>query len=940
MWKKFFQLALVAAIFAQTCRCQSSDGFKTWNKFAKQDARARDEFHYGEFPDDFKWGASTAAYQIEGAWDRDGKGESIWDRFTHNASCRALHGENGDDACKSYDMFDKDLELIKELGLDTYRFSIAWSRIFPTGRKESGPIPEAVDYYNYVIDSLIANDVTPLITLYHWDLPQMLMDDFNGFLDEEIQEHFVDYAEFCFQTFGDRVRHWFTFNEPYVHCTLGYGVASAAPGLLRPRDGPYICGHNMILCHAKAHKRYHELYPDRQVSVNGSVPEGVSITFNTNYYEPRDPYNQTDYEAALRHITASLGWFAHPIFVNGDYPQLMKDQVASHSNESDPAIFPRLPEFTEEEKQLINGSADFFCVQTYTTRFSGPIEFFEDFGFFFADPDAQPYCDERWEQAPGSTWLYAVPWGLRRLLNLIKDEYGNPDVWITENGFEDNPVEEDFRRINYFKSHLNEVLKAINLDGVKVRGYSAWSLIDNFEWASGYDPKFGIYYVDLLDDERTRYKKRSADWYRELIAANSFTQSEEEKFYNGFFDKSFVWGVETSAYQVEGAWDADGKGESIWDDFTRRATVSGKEGADSYNKMMEDIYILKELRVHKYSFTISWSRVLPNGDMSSINEVGIKYYNDLIDALWEAGIEPIVTLYHWDMPLALQNKYGGWKDDQIIADFTAYAELCFERFGDRVKLWMTLRAPITEAVNGYDTGIFPPQEMGAGETAYIAVHNMILAHASVWNLYNDEFRPTQQGKITVSLSSDYGQAYDTNRKTDVDAAERFMQWSLGWFMEPLVSGDYPKVMREMIAEKSADQGFSESRLPTFTAEQMESIKGTVDFVAISHYNTWYIAQSDIYGNGTAPSVGILCPNETAPIVEPAPPSVEGDGDYAKFYDWTWQKTGNDDVRVVPWGIRRLLKWIKFFFHNTSMTNTFSTCFCQVLRLDVAENRKR
>jgi len=562
MWKKFFQLALVAAIFAQTCRCQSSDGFKTWNKFAKQDARARDEFHYGEFPDDFKWGASTAAYQIEGAWDRDGKGESIWDRFTHNASCRALHGENGDDACKSYDMFDKDLELIKELGLDTYRFSIAWSRIFPTGRKESGPIPEAVDYYNYVIDSLIANDVTPLITLYHWDLPQMLMDDFNGFLDEEIQEHFVDYAEFCFQTFGDRVRHWFTFNEPYVHCTLGYGVASAAPGLLRPRDGPYICGHNMILCHAKAHKRYHELYPDRQVSVNGSVPEGVSITFNTNYYEPRDPYNQTDYEAALRHITASLGWFAHPIFVNGDYPQLMKDQVASHSNESDPAIFPRLPEFTEEEKQLINGSADFFCVQTYTTRFSGPIEFFEDFGFFFADPDAQPYCDERWEQAPGSTWLYAVPWGLRRLLNLIKDEYGNPDVWITENGFEDNPVEEDFRRINYFKSHLNEVLKAINLDGVKVRGYSAWSLIDNFEWASGYDPKFGIYYVDLLDDERTRYKKRSADWYRELIAANSFTQSEEEKFYNGFFDKSFVWGVETSAYQ-----DVYSRGQRVLEGF-------------------------------------------------------------------------------------------------------------------------------------------------------------------------------------------------------------------------------------------------------------------------------------------------------------------------------------------------------------------------------------
>ena len=168
---------------------------------------------------------------------------------------RLLHNQTGDIASDSYHQFDEDLKLIKELGLSHYRFSIAWSRIFPSGKKESGPVAEAVEYYNAVIDKLLGANVTPMITLYHWDLPQELQTEFGGFNDSQIQDHFEDYAEFCFVEFGDRVRHWFTFNEPYVYCTLGHGVGSAAPGVFEPRSGPYSCGHNMLLSHAKAYAK-------------------------------------------------------------------------------------------------------------------------------------------------------------------------------------------------------------------------------------------------------------------------------------------------------------------------------------------------------------------------------------------------------------------------------------------------------------------------------------------------------------------------------------------------------------------------------------------------------------------------------------------------------------------------------------------------------------
>nr|XP_026692500.1 uncharacterized protein LOC104266271 isoform X3 [Ciona intestinalis] len=934
MWN-FLLLLLMCSI----ANSHTGKGQESMEKLIRQNAFERDRFYYDEFPENFGWGTATAAYQIEGGWNAAGKGESVWDDFTHRMPCWFLRNQTGDVTCDSYHKFDDDLAIIKELGLSHYRFSISWSRIFPDGKNTSGPLPDGVRYYNEVINKLLAANVEPMVTLFHWDLPQALQDEFGGFNSSEVVPHFLNYADFCFRTFGDRVKYWFTFNEPYSYCMLGHGLGVSAPGVIQPAIGPYNCGHHMLLSHANAYRRYHEIYTN--------IPEaqGLSITMSTEWLEPADPEDQDHWDAADRYIQSEFGWLAHPVYVNGDYPEILKEMVRNKTqNETRfQHLGSRLPEFTEEEKAMLNQSSDFFSLQMYTTRYVIPFHNYPDwFITYLSDRDAKQMCDVRWKPSPGSPWLRPVPWGIRRVLNYVHAEYGERPVWITENGFEDNPIYDDFDRIFYYKAHLNEVLKAIKVDGVDVRGYCAWSLIDNFEWGSGFTPKFGVYYVDFEDEERTRYKKRSSDWFHDMIAANKFTEPSHEVFYYGDFPHTFAWGVGTSAYQVEGAWDADGKGVSIWDQFTNKIVSpisdgsSGKTACDSYNRIDQDIKIIKELRVSHYSFSISWSRVLPDGHVTTINEAGIDYYNRLIDALKSNHIEPVVTLYHWDMPQALQAEYGGWSDKRIIDDFSAYAKLCFERFGDRVKTWITLKGPQTEAKMGYDTGSYPPNIKGEGVIAYQVAHNMILAHATAWRIYDTQFKWKQLGKVSISMDSAWGESFDGNKQTDLDASHRYMQWSIGWFMSPLMFGDYPDVMKQRIAAKSANEGRMTSRLPEFTLSQRELIKGAIDFVSLNHLTTWYVAQSDIYGNSTAPFMGVVC-RDTSPPADPwkefaidqtpsrglpqcgnpqeradtnVPPSVEGDSDTVTMHDFSWRETGSPDRRVAAWGIRRMLGWIK------------------------------
>ncbi|KAL7181508.1 hypothetical protein ACSBR1_040409 [Camellia fascicularis] len=379
------------------------------------------------FPKGFVFGTASSAYQYEGAVKEGGRGPTVWDTFAHSFG-KVLDFSNADVAVDQYHQFDEDIQLMKDMGMDAYRFSIAWSRIFPNG---TGEINQAgVDHYNNLINALLANGVEPYVTLYHWDLPQALQDRYNGWLDQQIIKDFATYVETCFLKFGDRVKHWITFNEPHTFTIQGYDVGLQAPGrcsiLLRLlcRGGnsatePYIVGHNVLLSHATVADIYQRKYKPKQ---RGSV----GISFDVIWFEPAT--NSTDdIEATQRAQDFQLGWFIEPLTF-GNYPSSMISRVGS-----------RLPRFTKTESALLKGSLDFVGINHYTTFYARNNKS-NIIGFLLNDStadsgaitlpfkDLQPIGDRA-----HSIWLYIVPHGIRSLMNYIKEKYGNPPVIITEN---------------------------------------------------------------------------------------------------------------------------------------------------------------------------------------------------------------------------------------------------------------------------------------------------------------------------------------------------------------------------------------------------------------------------------------------------------------------------------------------------------------------------
>ncbi|XP_071833513.1 cytosolic beta-glucosidase-like [Apostichopus japonicus] len=473
----------------------------------------RDLLIAGKFPADFIWGSATSAYQIEGGWQEDDKGLSIWDTFSHNG--RIYNNQNGDVACDSYHKYEEDVALLKNLGVSYYRFSISWPRVLPNGTVDY--IDEAgIEYYNNLITSLLDNGVEPMVTLYHWDLPQFLQDEYGGWESDELVDIFNDYADLMFERFGEKVKYWITFNEPYVVCWLGYGINVFAPGIYDPGAAPYRAAHTIIKAHAKAYNTYKQKY--------SSYGGKLSITLSTDFGIPEDPNKPEDVAAAERYMQFTAGWFAHAIFKNGDYPDTMKWQVGNKSmaqgfEES------RLPEFTEEEKGEIKGTYDFFGLNSYTSTVCRAEVNTGTEPNYEGDQDMQRYQPDEWPTST-SSWLRPVPWGLRGLLNWVKNEYNNPDIFITENGVSTalDSGTEDEERVTFYRAYINEVLKAIEQDNVKVKGYFAWSLMDNFEWTSGYSQRFGLHYVDFDDNDRPRTVKTSAQWFKDLIAYNGFEE--------------------------------------------------------------------------------------------------------------------------------------------------------------------------------------------------------------------------------------------------------------------------------------------------------------------------------------------------------------------------------------------------------------------------------
>ncbi|KAL8122289.1 hypothetical protein AgCh_018874 [Apium graveolens] len=470
------------------------------------------------FPKGFTFGTASAAYQYEGAVKEGGRGLTIWDTFAHSFG-KISDGSTGDVAVNQYHLYNEDIKLMKDMGMDAYRFSISWSRIFPNG---TGKISQAgVDHYNHFINALVASGIEPYVTLYHWDLPQALEDKYQGWLSSQIINDFATYAETCFQEFGDRVKHWMTFNEPHTFAIQGYDLGLEAPGRcsilshLYCKDGnsatePYIVGHNVLLAHGTATDIYRKMYKQKQNGI-------VGLAFDTFWYEPTT--NSTaDIEAAGRAMEFNLGWFLDPLMF-GDYPSSMRSRVGS-----------RLPKFSEAESTLLKGSLDFVGINHYTTWYAmnSSVESFLNDSIADIGALTLPFKDGRpIGDRANSIWLYIVPQGMRSVLNYVKTRYGNPLVMITENGMDDanspftsiKDALKDEKRIKYHNDYLTNVLAAINEDGCNVKGYFAWSLLDNWEWAAGFSSRFGLYYVDYHDKLR-RYAKDSVYWFKRFLAPN------------------------------------------------------------------------------------------------------------------------------------------------------------------------------------------------------------------------------------------------------------------------------------------------------------------------------------------------------------------------------------------------------------------------------------
>ncbi|KAL7200447.1 hypothetical protein ACSBR1_032386 [Camellia fascicularis] len=307
------------------------------------------------------------------------------------------------------------------------------------------------------------------------------------------------------------------------------------------------------------------------------------------------------------------------------------------------------------------------------------------------------------------------------------------------------------------------------------------------------------------------------------------------------FPPDFVFGSGTSAYQSEGAAFEDGRTAAIWDTFAHsgKAQATGDIACDGYHKYKEDVQLMVETGLEAYRFSISWSRLIPNG-RGPVNPKGLEYYNNLINELVKHGIQPHATLMHIDLPQVLEDEYGGWLSRKMVGDFTAYAEVCFREFGDRVLHWTTVNEGNIFVIGGYDMGSIPPQRCSApfgincskGNSStepYIAAHHILLAHSSAARLYKKKYQGRQQGFIGMNVYV-YWPVPCTNATEDVIAAQRTNDFLIGWFMDPLVFGDYPDIMK-----KNAG-----TRLPAFTKIESEQVKGSFDFIGVNHYSTVYI----------------------------------------------------------------------------------------------------
>jgi beta-glucosidase len=504
----------------------------------------------------FLWGGATAAAQIEGAWDTGGKQPSIWDDFCHSIRTPPSHPDttNGSTPATTfnkqcgkypesvtspaeiarwttlevtddfYHKYESDLDLLSSYNFNAMRISLSWPRLMPynatTGQHERSQ--DGVDFYKAVFAKMKQNEITPVVTLFHWDLPNDLT-----FLNESVVEEFAKYAKLAFDEFHSDVSDWATFNEPTSSCSLGYSIGAFAPGHKSTTDH-LVCGKNLLLSHARAYHMYRDGVNAGTYNCPGQACQ-IGIVLDYKWTYPDDPSNQQDKTLAQWDRDNVIGFWADPIFGTGDFPESLKTFYGD-----------KMPVLSAANQTALRGSADFWGANTYggkitkASAYSKPLSEYspgddmaERYSFCPCNPDENTshVTDMAFECGAASGWLWAKPDAMYQYLNYIKTHYNNAKIYVTEFGCDvegesDMPkaqaLQDDFRK-TYYQLYMMQVAKAKN-EGADVKGVFAWSLMDNFEWGDGLNFRFGITYVDFEDTDLPRTPKASGTWWQGLIA--------------------------------------------------------------------------------------------------------------------------------------------------------------------------------------------------------------------------------------------------------------------------------------------------------------------------------------------------------------------------------------------------------------------------------------
>lgn len=479
-----------AAALAATASTRPSLASTPSTPLTQGGAAAQADDSLRSFPPGFIWGTATASYQVEGAVKEDGRGPSIWDTFSHTPG-KTVAGATGDVANDHYHLYKGDVQLMKALGVKAYRFSVAWPRVFPNG--DGQPNPKGLDFYNRLVDELLANGIQPFATLYHWDLPQSLQDRFGGWEGRDTSKAFADYAGYVAARLTDRVKHIFTINEFGAFIEVGYRWGIHAPGLTLTGARLNQTRHHAVLGHGLAVQ-----------AIRAAAKPGTKVGIAENITVAAPVFESPAHVAAAERATREMNAQYLTVIMEGKYTDWYLKSAGADA-----------PKFTPEDLKAMSSPLDFVGINIYTPKFVRAVD--SEPGF------AEVPHPKSFPHAP-SPWLFVGPealyWGPRHVSKL----WGAKEIYITENGCSaaDDPAPDgkvyDTDRVTYLRGYLTQLRRAA-AEGVPVRGYFLWSLMDNFEWADGYTNRFGIHYVDYATQKRT--PKLSADFYREVIARNA-----------------------------------------------------------------------------------------------------------------------------------------------------------------------------------------------------------------------------------------------------------------------------------------------------------------------------------------------------------------------------------------------------------------------------------